>query len=86
MKKHNLFLIYKKYPEEELEGNINLFNEQDWNYISYYQDLSEDFIEKHLDEVDWDNISFNQKLSESFIKKHINKINFTLLMRNKKIL
>jgi len=36
----------------------------DWECISYYQTLSEDFIEKHKDRVDWLGISQHQTLSE----------------------
>ena len=69
MKKHNL--IKNKYSEEELEDNVHFFDKFDWNSISFYQNLSEEFIEKYSDKLDWCWISRHQKLSESFIMKYI---------------
>jgi hypothetical protein len=85
MKKHNLDLMRKKYSEKELEENIELFDNYDLRVMSYYQNLSEKFIEKHSDKVFWNYISESQKLSEVFIKKHINKIKIDFLMDNKYI-
>jgi hypothetical protein len=76
MKKHNLDFIYKKYSEKELENNIHLFGFYDWRYISKYQILSEEFIEKHSNKLNWDNISAYQVLSEDFIEKHLDKLNW----------
>jgi hypothetical protein len=75
----------KKYSEKELENNINLFDQWDWRWISSYQNLSEEFIEKYSYKVDWINISLSQKLSEEFIKKNINKINIFSLVCNEDI-
>ena len=36
----------------------------DWSYISEYEKLSEQFIEKYRDMVSWFHISYYQKLSE----------------------
>ena len=58
--------------EKFFDENIKNF-EVDWAYISKYQKLSEEFIEKYIDKVDWFYISIFQKLSESFIEKHIDK-------------
>jgi hypothetical protein len=85
MKKHNWGLMYKKYSEKELEDNCNLFNDDDWYRISYYQNLSEKFIEKHSDKLDWKWISRYQELSEEFIKEHLNKIDIDFLMKNNDI-
>ena len=46
----------------------------DWFYISYYQKLSESFIEKFQNKVDWNCISSSQKLSEPFIEKFQDKV------------
>lgn len=48
----------------------------DWDYISYHETLSEDFIENNLNNLNWKFISFKQNLSESFIEKHLNKIDW----------
>jgi hypothetical protein len=85
MKKHNLDLRIIKYSEKELKDNCHLFNNDDWYCISFWQKLSESFIEKHSDKLYWKWISKYQNLSEEFIRKHINKININCLMRNKNL-
>ena len=85
MKRHNLDLINKKYSEEELEENINSFNEDDWYWISQDQKLSKKFIEKYLDKVDWLNISKDQKLSENFIEKHSDKLEWNYISAYQKL-
>ena len=42
----------------------------DWDSISEYQKLSEEFIERHYDKVNWKSIAEYQDLSEDFRKKH----------------
>ena len=64
--------------EKFFDENINNF-EVSWWYISIYQKLSEEFIEKHYDKVDWYNISQYQKLSESFIEKYIDKVDWSCI-------
>lgn len=56
-----------------------------WRNISYYQILSESFIEKHKDNVDWNNIAARQKLSLSFIKKHLDRFDASNLLSNYKL-
>ena len=68
---HNLDLVNKTYSEKTLEKYIEYFNDEDWGDISYYQTLSESFIEKYFDKVDWYYISGYQILSEKFIEKHL---------------
>lgn len=41
-----------------------------------FQDLSEQFIEKHKNLVNWTAISKYQKLSESFIEKYNDDVNW----------
>jgi hypothetical protein len=48
-------------------------------FISQYQNLTEDFIEKHSDEIDWDSIGKYQTLSEEFIEKYQNKLNWLFI-------
>jgi hypothetical protein len=71
MKKHNLYLKSEKYSENDLENNIHLFDERDWEHICANQKLSEKFIEKYSDKVCWESICCNQNLSECFIEKHM---------------
>ena len=59
--------------EKFFKENMDNF-EVDWDCISEYQKLSEEFIEKHGDKVNWGRISGNQKLSEKFIEKYYDKI------------
>lgn len=57
----------------------------DWNYISRYQKLSLEFIDKHKYKVNWDNISKYQKLSEEFIDKHKDKVDWYYISIYQKI-
>ena len=53
-----------------------------WNYISTYQKLSEEFIDKYSDKVNWNCISAYQKLSEQFVSNNSDKLNKELLEDN----
>ena len=48
---------------------IQINDNLDWEYISYFYKLSENFIKKFQNNVDWDNISYVQKLSINFKEK-----------------
>jgi hypothetical protein len=74
--KHNLDLSRIKYSQEELEEKNHLFTQIEWHYISIYQSLTENFIEKHSDKLIWDDISVYQQLSDEFIEKYIVKVNW----------
>jgi len=50
-------------------------------YLSKYQVLSENFIEKNEHNVDWDLISVYQRLSEEFIYKYRRKLNWEYISR-----
>ena len=51
----------------------------DWNYISRFFNLSEDFIRKFAHKIDWDNISENQKLSEDLIREFQDKVYWKII-------
>jgi hypothetical protein len=52
----------------------------DFNCSELYENqLTEKFIEEHIDEVDWRYISIYQILSNSFIEKHSDKLNLYLI-------
>ena len=70
--------------EKFFDENINNF-EVDWDDISEYQTLSEEFIEKYSDKVNWDDISEYQKLSEDFIEKHSDKVDWFCISRYQKL-
>jgi len=57
--------------EQEL---LQLVEEKGWGWVSEYQKLSEEFIEKYSNKVYWFYISRFQKLSEEFIEKHFDKV------------
>ncbi len=69
-------LIVRQYKKEkDVNKNVNLLIKKDcWIFISMYQKLSEEFIEKYKDKVDWCWISLHQKLSEKFIEKYQDKV------------
>ena len=71
----------KKYTEDEIRHIIknNSLTNMDWNCISVYQDLSEDFIREFRDKLYWRHMSYYQKLSEDFIWEMIDKININYL-------
>jgi len=66
--------IIKKYNSncsiEEFENLVN------WNFISWSQKLSLDFIRKFKDKVNWEYVSAYQKLSLDFIREFKNKVNW----------
>ncbi len=74
--------ICKEIEEYCKKNNINLEDfdgEINWNWISQYQDLSEEFINKYYDKVNWDNISKYQTLSEKFIEEYRDYVNWDLI-------
>ena len=70
--------------EKFFDENVDNF-EVDWDDISYYQKLSEEFIEKYVDKIEWWYISRYQKLSESFIEKHIDKVDWVCISISQKL-
>ena len=70
--------------EKFFDENMNNFK-VDWGYISMFQKLSEELIEKYIDKVNWYRISQYQKLSESFIEKHYDKVNWDYILKYQKL-
>ena len=58
-----------------------ILNSTDWECISKYQKLSEEFITKFQEHVDWYWISAYQTLSEEFITKFQDKVDWYLISR-----
>ena len=77
----------KKYSIEELEEIIanRELTKLEWNYISYYQNISESFIEKYSDKVNWDILSMCRQLSEGLIDKYKDKVNWNRAIRCQKL-
>jgi len=70
----------------ELNCSVEEFEDKvDWDDISRYQKLSEDFIREFQDEVDWIYISKYQKLSENFIREFKNKVNWGCISIHQKL-
>ena len=69
--------------QKELLNSIEIIDLEnvDWNYISAYQKLTEDFIREFKDYVDWYWISKNQKLSENFICEFKNNVNWNFISK-----
>jgi hypothetical protein len=69
-----------KYTIEELENEIiidtlnNNLKTADWDLISCYQELTEEFIAKYKNKLNWNWISQKQKLTEEFIVEYKNKV------------
>lgn len=60
-------------------------NKLDWGSISLMHDkISEDFIERHIEEVYWDSISRNPNLSVEFLKRHEDKLRWDCVLYNNK--
>jgi hypothetical protein len=73
------YLKYHKISEDTLEILINtenVFCESEWETISEFQDLSEDFIRRYHSKLDWDLISEFQVLSEEFLEEFRDLINW----------
>jgi hypothetical protein len=71
--------LNKKYSEEEIRKTISQLFKDDWNYISCYQILSEDFIKEFKNKINWNYISCYQKLSENFIREFQDKVHWGLI-------
>ena len=65
-----------EYINKELGTNFCSMTEINWTYISIYEKLSEEFIDRFNDKVDWIYISTRQKLSEEFIEKYKDRVNW----------
>ena len=60
-----------------MENKLARFTDKvDWDYISIYHHLSEDFIREFADRVDWDSISICQRLSEDFIREFQDRVDW----------
>ena len=64
----------QELTQEEVDSIRNNPDQQDWDTISYWYILSENFIREFQDKVDWCWISCNQKLSEAFMREFQDKV------------
>jgi hypothetical protein len=76
MKKSLIKEIERIIKDQNLDCSVKEFKDKvGWDYISFSQKLSEEFIREFKDEVNWNYISSSQKLSEEFIREFKGKIN-----------
>ena len=71
--------FYEKYKDLK-ETDILLSKKINWNEISHYVSLSEDFMREHSDKLNWNLISEFQKLSEEFIREFHDKVNWEYIL------
>lgn len=57
----------------------------DWEFISGYQKLSEEFIREFKDLIDWDRISVSQKLSNEFIREFKDNVDWDKISKFQKL-
>lgn len=77
-------LSQKKIKEIKEEFGYD-FTKMNWEQISRYKYLCENFIEKYAGKVNWNFISTYQKLSEDFIDKHTDKIDWYSISKYQKL-
>ena len=73
------------YINKECNTHYTSLEEVDWNHISSYKFLSEDFIRDFKDKVKWYYISYFQKLSEDFIREFADKVNWNCISEYQKL-
>lgn len=78
--------------EKDIEGKpINkIFAKEfshkiNWDFVSYYYNLDEDFIRFHQNRVNWYRISHIESLSENFICEFQNKVNWKVISSRQKL-
>ena len=73
MENKNITQRVNEYLGTDYKG---LITQEQWEVISAYQNLSEDFIREFQDKVNWSYISKYQKLSETFIREFQDKVSW----------
>ena len=68
----------------EIYRSSSINNKLDWDYISMYQKLTEEFILKHKNDVNWKLILKFQDLSNEFIVNNYITINKYILIDQRK--
>ena len=71
---------------ERLNCTIEEFKDKvDWDKISKYQKLSEEFIREFKDQVNWSGISIYQKLSEELIREFKDQVDWSYISKYQKL-
>lgn len=80
----------QKFSEDFIEKYKDYYNKDIWDIISFYQNLSEEFIEKYfyksIIEENFDDIVKFNKVSLKFLDKYFNYINDYTYIENHYIL
>lgn len=56
-----------------------------WDYISQFEVLTMEFIEKYCNKINWKMLSYNKSYDEIFIKKYFDKLDIDLICRFQKL-
>ena len=74
-------LIMGEVKEEDLKRYIESTNDPiDWELISMYVVLSEDFIREYQNKLNWTTLSICQMMSEEFIDEFSDKVNWRYIV------
>ena len=74
-------LIMGEVKEEDLKRYIESTNDPiDWELISMYAVLSEDFIREYQNKLNWTTLSICQMMSEEFIDEFSDKVNWRYIV------
>ena len=77
-----IYIMAREISTKVMEEMVSLgidplnVNNANWDAISNYQNLSEDFIREFQNKIDWNNIFYYQVLSEDFIREFQDKVNW----------
>jgi len=75
----------KILTKEQIENIRKNPNQQDWDYISSDNKLSEGFMKEFQYKINWEWISCNQKLSENFIIEFQDKVDWFWISGEQKL-
>jgi hypothetical protein len=75
----------KQFPIDFLEQYSHTFDRFQWQQVSKYQNLSENFIEKHKHKLYWEIVSKYQHLSQEFIEKYRDVVFWSSISVHKKL-
>lgn len=76
--------IFRRFTVSE-EFIEEFWKDLDWDYLSFFQPLSERLIIKYAGLVNWEWMSANQILSEEFIEKFEDKVYWGWISSNQKL-
>lgn len=84
----------KQFSIQFIERNLDYFlwlNKKDkklniWKTLSYFQNLSDEFIEKYEKKLDWELMSSGQCFRQKIMLKYMDKINWTYVLENKEVI